>query len=331
MFTDILKIRPKLENKDLNQMERTLQSRFTKVAKGFGRGLKNAVKLGGIAAIGLSLIDKILNPMKEIQEAIDRTLKTSDDLATNASQFNTTTGDLAKLVTLAKATGLDQDTLFNLINKFQVAVSEARLNPTNPMVTSVRNYTNEDNIAKGFFEFIQALNRMEKSQQVLVQQQIFGEKQILKVADFLQQGEDGFAKLAKLTGIDKVSSQQLTGEIERSAKLADLNDALTASREFKDLRQKSGLINEGMIRQRDATERLALQKENARLRSYEDLARITQTTDKIMMLVDQGVILMGNLIGKIIPFVDKATIAVDRLLKSPMLRGIRGMFGGKDE
>jgi hypothetical protein len=332
VFSEILKIIPKLDPKDLQAMQNALQSRFTKLTKSFGKGLVAALKGGGIAGIALGLIDKLLNPLKEVQEAIDRTLKTSDDLATNAQQFNTTTGKLAKLVTLAKATGLDEGSLFTLINKFQGAVAQAKADPKDPNVNSVRNFVNQKDTAEAFFGFITQLQKMDKNQQLLIQTQVFGEKQILKMADFLQQGAAGFEKIAKITGIDKVTSTSAGAKIDKNAQLNDLADALKAGREFQDLQNKSAIINEGMIRNMDKSERIALERENQRIKSYNDLAALSQTAEKIFGLVDQGVALLGSLITKVLPFIDKMTVAVDRFMKSPMVRGVRGLFGGgKDE
>lgn len=334
MFSEILKIIPKLDEKDLRAMQQALQNRFTKLTKSFGKGLVNVLKGGGIAGIALGLIDKLLNPLKEVQEAIDRTLKTSDDLATNARQFNTTTGKLQKLVTLAKSTGLDEQSLYTLITKFQGTVAQAAANPNDPTANSVRNFVGQKDTAEAFFGFIQQLEKMDKNQQVLVQQQVFGEKQVLKMADFLQTigSKEGLAGVVKNTGLDKVTSEKLTGSIEKLANLSDLKDALAAGRELQDIQAKSGVINEGMIRNMDKNEKLALIRENQRIKSYNDLAALSQTAEKIFTLVDQGVALIGNLTSKLLPFVDKMTAAVDRFMKSPMVRGVKGLFGGgKDD
>jgi len=317
MFSEILKIIPKLDNKDLAAMEKTLQSRFTKIAKGFGKGLVNVIKSGGIAGIAVGLIDKILNPLKETQEAIDRMLKSSDDIATNANQFNTTTGKLFKLVQLAKATGLDQDNLFMLITKFQTAVAEAKADPTK--ASAVSNFTGEGDSVQGFFEFIQALQKMDRNQQLLVQQQVFGEKQILRMADFLQ---TDFARKYEEVGLDKVTSQKLTTSIEKLANLNDLADALMARRETQDVVGKSASINEGMIRARDKSERIALERENQRIRSFEDLSAISQTTDKIMVLVENGVGLLGKLITVVTPTLNKTVEYLERFSKSSIFRGL---------
>jgi len=334
VFSEVLKIIPKLEPKDLQAMQNALQSRFTKLTKSFGKGLVNALKGGGIAGIALGLIDKLLNPLKEVQEAIDRTLKSSDDIATNANQFNTTAGKLQKLVTLAKSTGLDQDNLFQLITKFQGAVAQAKANPNDPGSNSVRNFTGQTDTAEAFFGFVQQLQKMDSNQRVLVQQQVFGEKQILKIADFMQSIGDpkALATIVGRTGMDKVTSEKLTGSINKLANLNDLADSLTAGREMNDMVSKSGVINESMIRNRDKSERILLERENRNIANYNNLAAISQSVDKIMGLVEQGTAVLGGLVTKLLPFIDKMTAAIDKFMKSPMVRGVRGLFGGgKDE
>ena len=328
MFKEILKIIPKLDAADLQAMERALQSRFTKIAKGFGKGLTNVFKGAGIAGIALGLVDKLLNPLKEVQEAIDRMLHSSDDIATNAKQFNTTSGKLFKLVQLAKATGLDQDNLNMLLNKYQTAVAEAQADPNKP--SAVRNFVGQKDTAEGFFLFIQSLQKMDKNQQLLVQQSVFGEKQILKMADFLQ---SDFAKLYKDVGLDKITSEKLSGSIEKLAGLNDLQDVLTARRNTGDVVKKSGIINEGMIRSRDAGEQLILQRENERIKGYQNLQNLSQTVDKLMLKIDQMVVI----IGKYIPMVSEKVIAIAEylegltkaIMKSPILR--RFLPQGKDK
>jgi len=326
-FSDVLKIIPKLDNKDLAAMERSLSARFTKVAKKFGSGIMSALKGGGLVGLITGFIDKVLNPLKEVQEAIDRTLKTADDVATNAQQFNTSSGKLLKAVTLAKATGLDQDGLFMLMSKFQTAVAQAKVNPNDPSVSSVKNYVNQKDMVEAFFGFMGELKQLSTDQQVLVQQQVFGEKQILKMSEFLNAD---FAKVGKATGIDKISSDRATRAVEKNAGLSDLNDSLTAGRDFRDLIKKSGVITESMIRQRDAQEKQLLDKENQRIASYESLAQISMTAEKIYGVIEKGIVMLGDLIKIVTPFVNKVTNAIDKMLSSPMVRGFKGWFGGKD-
>ena len=327
MLSAIMKIKPQLDNKDLKAMEKSLQSRFTRIAKGFGKGLGNVLKGGGLLGIGLGILDKVLNPLKETQEAIDRMLTSSDDIATNARAFDTTSGKLFKLIQLGQATGLDQDGLFTLIQKFQTAVAQAKADPNDASVSSVRNFVGQEDTAEGFFNFIQSVQRMDKSSQLLVQKQVFGEKQILKMADFLQ---SDFSELAKEIGLDRVGSDKLGRAVDKGSSLKDLTDVLTARRNIVDIQAKAGVINEGMIRAKDKSERIALERENARISSYTDLATISQTTDKIMGLLDKGIGQLGSFISFLTPAVNKIIAALETFAKSPMVRGVGKWFGKGD-
>ncbi len=320
MFSEILKIKPQLDNSDLNKMERTLGQRFKRIAKSFGGGIMNVIKGGGATAAILGIIDKILNPLKEVQEAIERTLKTSDDIATNAKQFNTTTGKLFKLVQLAKAAGLEQADLFQLLTKFQGTIAQAKLNPKDPANSSVKNFIKDKDTADSFFQFIQELQKMDKNSQVLVQQQVFGEKQILKMSDFLNQD---FPKLLRMTGLNK-GSENFGKSIDKMANLNDLADILTVKRENNDVIQKAKIINEGMIRARDAAEKAALARENNRIKAYENLQAITTTVDRIMTAVEEVLNQLGRFFKFIEPAVNKYIGFIDKLMNSRFMRGILG-------
>lgn len=318
-----------MDSSDLKKLEDQLQSRFTKISKKFGKGLMDVLKGGGIAGLALGLIDKLLNPLQAVQESMDRMLKTSDDLATQANQFNTSSGKLFKLVQIGKSAGLDQEGLFTLITKFQTAVAQAKADPNDQSVSAVRNFTNEKDTVANFFNFIQQLQKMDRNSQLLVQQQIFGEKQIGKMSEFLNLD---FAKQFRATGLDKQSSETFTKSIDKMAKLSDLADILKVKNENKDIIDKSRVINESMIKQRAKSDALALEKENLQIKSYNDLAAISDTVSKIMLIVGQGVGLIGKLINMVTPFINKATDFMQKFLKSPFMRGVSGLFGGgKDE
>lgn len=320
MFTEILKIVPKLDVSALSRMEKTLSSRFGKVAKGFGKGLMAAVKGGGLVGIGLSLIDKLLNPLKETQEAIDRTLNQADDVVTNAEQFNSTPGELFKLQKLAQAKGLDANSLDQLLVKFQGAIAEAKADPTKQ--TSVRNFADDKNTVKSFYEFIQSLNKMDRTQQVLVQQEVFGEKQVLKMAEFLR------ADFGTLQGQLKAkSADAYDPSLKKLGDLNDVNEANKAGRELQDIFKKGQIINGGMIQARQNAENLELQRENERIANFKNLQSLSDTSTKIQTLVEQGVFLLGDLITKVTPAVNKMVDKLETISKSGFIRGIFG--GGK--
>jgi hypothetical protein len=324
MYKEILYLTPQVSPGDLNKMEKTLGNRFTNIAKKFGKGLGASLLGGGVAGVALGFIDKILNPLKDVQEAIDKTLKQGDDVVTNAKQFGTTAGKLFKLQGLAKSTGLDAGSLDILITKFQGAVAEAAQDPKKD--TSVRKYVGQTDSADAFFNFIQALQKMDKTQQLLVQTEVFGEKQILKMADFLQ---TDFASQTKLIGAK--SADSYTPSIEKMGALNDLKDALAVKGEMIDFVNKSKIINSGMVTTAQNTINLNKTRENQQIAAYQSLATITDTTTKMLTFLEQGYKLLPVVIQKIESVSNSVTEAVKKLTNSPMVRGIRGFFGGKDE
>jgi hypothetical protein len=316
MFKEVLFLQPKLSPSDLNAMDRQLSSRFASISKKFGKGLVGVLAGGGIAGAALGIVDKLLNPLKETQDAIDRTLKHSDDLVTNAKQFGTTAGKLFKLQLLAKSTGLDEGSLDVLITKFQGAVAEAKADPNKE--TSVRNFVGKEDTAEAFFQFIQSLQKMTKSQQILVQNEVFGEKQILRMNDFLQ---TDFADQTKKLG--GPTSAQLTPGLNKLNDLNDQKDLLTARREQEDVFKKAGIINEGMIKAQDEALKRADKLENDQIKSYQDLAAISAASNELLNLGKEALLGVTSLVVK----VTDLAANVKALSSSRAVRGFMKFFG----
>lgn len=328
MLSTILKVIPKMDSKDIQAMVDSLGSRFKKIAKGFGKGLIDTIKGGGFGDILGKAADRLLAPLKEVQEAIDKTLHSSDDIATMAEQFNTSSGKLFKLVQLGKATGIDQEQLFTLITKFQTAVAQAKINPEDQSVNSVKNFVGKKDTGDAFFDFISQLRKLTAEQRVLVEGQIFGEKQVNKVADFVQTDLDA---VAKRIGIASVGSDIVSKKINKLAGLNDLTDELSAGQGFKDTLKKADLINETTVRDRAAQEQRSLDKENKRIASYDNLQTIATVAENVDAAIDGVVLKLGELSTKVIPAVEKIASKVEAFAQSPTMRGVFNMFGGKDK
>jgi len=317
MFKEVLQITPKLTSGDLNNMERSLQSRFTKVAKGFGKGLLGV--LGGAGVVGLvggaigsaisGIYDRLVAPLKETQSAIERTLKQADDTATNARAFGSSTGDLARLNAFGRATGLDPGQLAVLVQKFQASVAEANADPNK--ATAVRQFAGETNAVTGFFQFIQSLQKLGKNDQIVAQQEVFGEKQILKLADFLQ---SDFAKLSKELG--GPSSADLTKSIDKLSALNDLTDLKTAQRELADNTKKAAVINTGVVEANDRQAKFDLEKENKRIASYDSIAAMALTAEKINQKIDDAIIKLADIAMKM----GSLTAAAKGIQGAPVVR-----------
>ncbi len=315
MWKEILQIIPKITGSDLTNMEKSLSSRFARAAKTFGKGLAATLSGGGLVGAAVGLVDKLLNPLKETQDAIDKTLKMSDDVVTNAKAFNSTAGRLFRLQALGKATGIDEGSLSLLIQKFQASVAEAKADPTKQ--TSVRNFVGQTDTVQGFFEFIQGLQKLSKDQQILVQQEVFGEKQILKMADFLQADFGSLSK--KLGGPDAAA---LDPKLQKLGDLNDLKDLLSARRDLQDTFKKGSLITEGMVRSQDEQAKKDLEKENLNIQGYQNLANIAVAVSEVTNTLKTLAI---TITGAVTKFYDIAGV-FKKLSESRAFRGILGFI-----
>lgn len=267
MFSEVLKLVPSVDRSAMEKMFRTLSQRFATVAKKFGQGMKNALKLSPLIAIGGALIAKLLNPLQKAEEIIDRMTGRGDDAVTNAEEFGTEAGKLIRLEALGAAKGLDAETMRSLLGKFQSALAKEQEVAKDPKAApgTLRQFVGETDMADAFFKFIQSLQKVEKSRQVVVQNEIFGEKIRGKAAEFFNATD--FAEiLKKLPGVDKLNSAA-----EKLGGLADLKDLMAAIRNTEDIVVKSELINKGQIKQIDQSKRNELRGENEDLRQFDSL------------------------------------------------------------
>lgn len=324
MFTDILKIKPQLDDKDLNTMERKLSGRFAKVAKGFGKSLKNA----GLLALGGAILERMLNPLQEVKAAIDRTLNKADSIVTNAKQFNTSNENFLKLQALAEMNGLDPDQLDTLLTKFQGAVAQFRANPQDETVSSIANFAGTKDTAKGFLDFITSLQGVSPDQRNLIQQQIFGEKQVLKMAEFLQANFKESAEVLK-----RMDFKAMADAAKKLADLEQKNKENLVIRNGNDLIQKAKVIGAGTIANVNRSEVNNLARENGQIgRSAaaftveENMQKMQDNLEKLTTQLFTAIpevfsILEG--ISKLLSEIIKGwAMLIDLLKKSPLIKGI---------
>jgi hypothetical protein len=161
---------------------------------------------------------------------------------------------------------------------------------------------------------------MERNQQVLVQQEVFGEKATLKMAEFLRAD---FKMLARSMGVKSASVYD-----PKVNKLGALNDRLEEGRaglELRDMEAKSSVINKGMIDSMINAQKLELDRENQRIKSYSNIQAISDTIGKVMLLLEMGMEQIGKFINFVTPAIQKLVAAVEKVANSRMVRGI---FGG---
>ncbi len=319
-------------------MEQNLNGRFSKIAKSFGRGLAGVLSGGGLIAAGTALVQKLLNPLREIQESIDKTLNHGSELATQAKQFGTTPGELAKLQAFGAAKGLDAQSINVLVEKFQSAVAEATADPNKN--TSVRSFVGRKDSAQAFFEFIQGLQKLNPTQQNQVQQEVFGEKSILKTSEFLHSDFAALSEKFKNFDTDKLSAA-----IEKTNALADQNNLLGAQRNLGDITSKAKVLNGGVISSMNEAEQAKLKRENERIANFQGLISIDEKINAIMNNLEQ---LSTEILTNIPILLTGLNAAVDLLKESVKgwklifdaikssgifrsLSTIKSLFGGDDK
>lgn len=321
MFKEVLRVQPEIEGSDLSKMENALQGRFNRIAKKFGGGLLSVLKGASLLGAVSFIADKLLNPLKEVQEAIDRSLHTADDIQDQAERFNTTAGELAKLQAFGKSKGLQAEEVNNLLGKFQTAVAEATADPTKNH--SVKNFVGNKDTGQAFLTFIQNLSQLAKNnpnEAIRVQQEVFGEKQIGKSANFLQSDFDALNKKFETLGL---TTEALNAAVKKGADLNQIVQSGAATRGLQDIVTKSGLITEDTINSLEKQKDIALERENAKLAQAEGLIKLQTTADGFIALIEsKGLPLIGNLISKI-EEVASTLAAIGRS------RLVRGIVGGK--
>lgn len=343
MVTEILQIQPRLDSLDASKMERSLNTRFSKIAKGFGKGLLAASKL----ALGAAVLTKLINPLNEVKEAIDRTLEKADGIVTNAKQFSTTTENLLKVRALGNVKGLDDSQVDLLLTKFQGAVAQAKKDPTDEANSSVRAYINEADTAKAFYNFITNLQKKDKNEQVLVQQQVFGERQVLKMAEFI--GDTGFKE--SLEAISKLDFKKIAAASEKLAVIEDLQAKNNVNRNYNDIINKANVITPGTVNNINKSETASLTRENNRIRRSGELLTIEEKLIKASDLLEELQWTLIDEIGKVDERIKEQTAvikefqeapwyktgllykiyeAVQKTSKAPATKGIKSMFGQEE-
>lgn len=305
MFTEILKFKPQVDRAALNRMLRDLSSRFTRVARTFGRGLRNALKLAPFLAIGGALLTKLLNPLKKAEEVLDRILKMGDDAATDAEQLGSEPGTLLRLQAISQAKGVDSQTLKMLLTRFQVALAkeqeQSKVEGYQP--GRLKEFVDETDTSQAFFKFLQAMQKVDRSQQIVVQAEIFGERVLGRAAELFNATD--FERI-----LDKLpSAEKLTEAAKRTAKISDERDLLTSIRESEDFITKSQIVNENMLTSIDRAEREKLKAEDEDLKRFDSLKNMsaniqelttqfsklsTDLLEKSLPTITDGLALMGE-------------------------------------
>lgn len=324
MWSETLLLKPKIDSSTGAAMERNLSARFARVAKRFGGGLKAIVK-GSILGISLGLLNKLLNPLEDLQTKIKELLGAGTDIRDAADRFNTTPGQFKRVQDVAQSIGLSPDALRDLMNKFAMAVETARKEFATPGLKeisgsslAVKNFVGDKDLAEGFFSFIQSLKQATPKIREGAEAQVFGEKQFGAARRFIE------ADFGKAFGtIGEPGTNLLNVAVNKLAALADQQRALQVQRETQDFLNAAGRINGKMIRDIEKAEKLKADRETKQLQSFDDLKKASIAIEEVKGGMETLLIQLNKGIGylaDIASFVNKSKTA----------RWFRGVFGGNE-
>jgi hypothetical protein len=125
VFTEILKVVPRIDAAAAAVMENRLTKRFAKVSKAFGKGLNMMMK-GNILFLSAGLIASLLNPLEKIHDKIKDLLGQGADIEEFSAKLGINPKDLVKLETVGQSLGVSPDRLREMLTKYAEAVEKAR-------------------------------------------------------------------------------------------------------------------------------------------------------------------------------------------------------------
>lgn len=164
MFTEVLRIKPVLDESAGKQMESSLSNRFLRVTKLFRTGLKAAIT-GSALGLGVGLLNKLLNPIEELENKIKTLLDQGTELTDLAEKFGATPGELKQLEAVAKSFNVSPDKFKEVLLKFTEAADKAQEELKNPLQVRsegtqiLGDIANNKNRVQGFMDFMKLLQQ----------------------------------------------------------------------------------------------------------------------------------------------------------------------------
>lgn len=247
MFSEVLKIKPVLDGPAAKKMENDLVSRFSRVARKFGEGLKKVID-GTVIGIGLGLLAKLLNPLQELEDKVKRLIDQGNDIGGLSDRLGASGPDLVRLQAISGSLGVNPDQLKDLLTKFAEGVETARKELADPFAVrsdstiALKEFAPETNMVKSFEQFLSQLRAKGEGpgrdivfgerEQRLAQERLANHQTL---SDSERQALIGQGLLKPITGLQ---SRQLSEQAVFGAPLTGLNRSLIEA----DFNRQAGII-----------------------------------------------------------------------------------------
>ena len=275
----LVKIKFNPEKSSLKQTEKNLNSMFSRVTNTFRKGFKKALKgisfAGGIAAMGTA-ITAILNPMSQLNDRINATLEKAGNIKDRAEASGTDIKSYLALQGYAKSKGINEEAFTQALSRMQVMVGEAKAGTKNALY----NYRNETDMGKVFYNVMNAISsETDSAARAKLASDIFGQRAVAQLGPLVTEGfvQEDFNKILKGVNLAKAEKSILGLD-----KLGDEQAALEFKRDINDLINKSKVLNKDTLTMQDAAERVRQDKENKQLKSYESIAMIDVSLQRLV-------------------------------------------------
>lgn len=304
MFTEILRVKPVLDQGTAKKMETDLSRRFTRVASKFGKGLKNIIK-GNILFMSLGLLTQLLNPLEKLEERLKALLGQGSDIRDLADQFDTTPGQMKRLQDVSQNLGLSPDQLKDMMTRFSESLDRARQETAKkePLTDSsriVKNWMDEKDTAEAFFSFVQSLKAAKGTPaRETAEREIFGGIQKGASKRFI---DADFAKEFQRLGTPSIA--RTNRAVGNTDKLNELDRRMTTRRESNDFVKGAEGLTAKMVSDMNRAAERELERDQAQMKAMDDLAKAKEGIDNLVagfqllsVQVSKGVGYLGDLIG----------------------------------
>ncbi len=234
----VIKIDPQLDSAGARKLQSDVKKTFKAGSSQLESGLTKSIAKIGTAFLGAFAFEKIISGFQDVAASASETTKSvtkwADDLSTNAKLFETTPQQLARLLTTGGGAGLNDDQVYNAINRVNDYLATQR-DLDNPYA---KQYSN--NPVEAFIQYVNAIkNEKDVSKRNASINEVFGKRQALTYADFL------LSDWGALSNIKFTSN--FNDELERVASLNDMSDRMRSDARYTDIWRNMGITDENKM------------------------------------------------------------------------------------
>lgn len=282
MFTEILRIIPRLDEGRAKAAEMTLTRRFGRIAGRFGVGLKNAIK-GSVIGLSLAFLTRLLNPLQDMHDRIKKLLGETDDVRETAAKLGTTPGELLFHQARAEALGVKPETFLNLVESFRKAVEQRRQDvdeKTRTRLGAGDPLLFQENSLAGFqraLNLIEAFQGVDPAKARAFQRELFGEALTGSQLKLLEPIGN-----VPLLGNPSRSIERAQEASDVLGRRADAYRMITAVQDFEDRlrtsRALTGAVTAGVLQ----TQQKELDKQFSELQRFDTLQKAAEVLDGVL-------------------------------------------------